>query len=174
MTCFQQSDVKTNYQTRFGNLNHCGLVAIKRWFKFRDKMGKEAKSKLRLSMADTIKKCVQIKVKVKFFHCVPNVAWQQMVNHFSTGNRLPSVSFLDSLHCGMFSAVLELKALSIKVAELLDPILRYRYYNLRISYCVLVTFDFNSRFFAIFDTKNELFYIQVKIIFVQKKRQSLG
>ena len=48
-----------------------------------------------------------------------------MVNHFSTGNRLPSVSFLDSLYCGMFSAVLEFKALNIKVAELLDPILRY-------------------------------------------------
>ena len=84
-----------------------------------------------------------------------------MVNHFSTGNRLPSVSFLDSLPCGMFSAVLELKALSIKVAELLDPMLRYRYYNLRISYCVLVTFDFNSRFFAIFDAKNELFHARI-------------
>ena len=101
------------------------MGAIKRWFKFRDKKGKEAKSKWRLLMADTIKKCVQIKVKVKFFLCVPNVAWQQMVNHFSTWNRLPSVSFLDSLYCGMYSAVLEFKALNIKVTELLDPIIRY-------------------------------------------------
>ena len=23
LTCFQQSDVKTNFQTRFSNLNHC-------------------------------------------------------------------------------------------------------------------------------------------------------
>ena len=89
------------------------------------KRGRKQKSKLRLLMADTIKKCVQIKVKVKFFLCVPNVAWQQMVNHFSTGNRLPSVSFLDSLYCGMYSAVLEFKALNIKVTELLDPIIRY-------------------------------------------------
>ena len=83
-----------------------------------------------------------------------------MVNHFSTGNRLPSVSFLDSLYCGMFSAVLEFKALNIKVPELLDPILRYLQV-LKSKNFILVFFDFNSRFFAIFDAKNELFHARI-------------
>ena len=35
MTCFQQSDVKTNYQTRFSNLKHCVLllpeIVVRSW-----------------------------------------------------------------------------------------------------------------------------------------------